>query len=278
MCNLASQYFLQITEARCVMRRYTITLLFITLFILSCVCCTSSNGTPVKPEDDTGGAGGANLPIDSVDGLTFLFIHHSTGEGFLIEGGMWDMLEDAGLEVHSRTYDDGWVGDNTDPEHFPVTFTEHYDDMVTWELSSGEQYDFVAFKSCFPASSIESDAMLEDYKDYYRTVRDVVRQHPETLFIPFSTPPLVPEYTEPADSARAREFANWLTGEYDDDDANLVAFDLFDILAGDNPSSGDYNCLRYEYQADPYDSHPNELANETVAEEFTSWLVGEVEG
>ncbi len=203
----------------------------------------------------------------------FLFIHHSTGSGFLRQGGMWEMLEEAGFEVHNRTYGDGCVGDNTDPEDWPVTFTEHYHDMIAWELPIGERYDIVAFKSCFPASNIGSDAALEQYKGYYQTVKEVVREHPETLFIPFTTPPLVPGATQAHCAERARVFANWLAGPYSEDVGNLPAYDVFDVLAGDRPGRGDYNCLRSEYQKNNEDSHPNEEANRAVAQHFTQWLV-----
>jgi hypothetical protein len=178
---------------------------------------------------------------------------------------MWEMLVGLGLEVHDRTYGDGWVGENTDPEHFPITFTERFDDMMTWELPAGEHYDIVAFKSCFPASNICSDGMLNDYRRYYNTIRSITRQHPDVLFIPFTTPPLVPNETEPHCARRARQFANWLTGAYDDE-RNLAAYDLFGILAGDD------NYLHQQYRSDPWDSHPNSVANRAVAEDFTRWL------
>jgi hypothetical protein len=202
----------------------------------------------------------------------FLFIHHSTGEGFLDDGGMRGLLKDAGFDVHNATYGNEWFGDNTDPEHFPTTFTTYYDDLIGWDLPSGQYYDIVAFKSCFPASCIESNGMLQEYYGYYSSVKNAVRQHPETLFIPFSTPPLVPEYIEPAEAARARTFADWLEGDYSDGEYNIRSYNLFDVLAGDEAGSGDFNCLRYDYQVDPYDSHPNHEANETVAEDFTNWL------
>jgi len=205
----------------------------------------------------------------------FLFIHHSTGSGFLYEGGMWDLLEDAGFEVHDRTYGDGWVGDNTNPEHWPITFTDHYDDMISWELEDGEYYDIVAFKSCFPASYIDSEQKLEDYMEYYNTVKSVITTHYETLFIPFTFPPLTPDCTQPDYAERAREFAFWLKAEFDNE-YNMVTYDVFDILAGDDPLSGDYNCLKYEYTDSPSDSHPNAAANEVVAEHFTTWLTGVV--
>jgi len=202
----------------------------------------------------------------------FVFVHHSTGSGFMFDGGMADMLEEAGFEVHSRTYGDGWVGDNTNPDHFPVTFTEHFEDLITWDLDEGEYYDIVAFKSCYPASNICSDEKLEQYKGYYETVRDVTREHPEILFVPMSTPPLVPGATERHCAERARQFANWLVNVYPVDEGNMAVFNLFEILAGDDSNSDDFNCLKSEYQRNASDSHPNHDANVAVAERFTQWL------
>ncbi len=201
----------------------------------------------------------------------FLFIHHSCGSGFLFTGGMWGMLEAAGFEVHNRTYGDGWVGDNTNPNHWPITFTQYYDDMINWELGPGEYYDIVAFKSCYPACNISSDAMLEAYYGYYATVKGVTQQHPETLFIPWSPPPLNPASTNPANAARARIFANWLVSPYCDNEFNMRSFDCFDVLAGDDPLSGDFNMLKYEY-SDGTNSHPNTPGDIAVATAFTAFL------
>jgi hypothetical protein len=196
----------------------------------------------------------------------FLFIHHSTGSGFLDEGGMRDKLKAAGFDVHDRTYGDGWVGDHTDPPDFPVTFTEHFDDMISFKLEPGEKYDIVAFKSCFPASNITSDEMLQQYKDYYATIKSVTHGHPETLFIAFSTPPLVPGATNAESAGRARAFSDWLLNEYTSGEGNLKAYNLFDVLADDS------GFLKREYRRDESDSHPNAAANEVVADYFTKWL------
>jgi hypothetical protein len=201
----------------------------------------------------------------------FLFIHHSCGSGFLFTGGMWDMLVTAGFEVHDRTYGDGWVGDNTDPNHWPTTFTTYYDDMINWEMDPGEYYDIVAFKSCYPACNISSADMLNDYYGYYATVKSVTEAHPETLFIPWSPPPLNPASTNAGNAARARTFANWLVSPYCDGEFNMRSFDCFDVLAGDDPVGDDFNMLATEYQAGT-DSHPNTPGDIAVAEAFTAWL------
>lgn len=248
------------------------------IIVLTAGCTASASSDIPQDQNPASPQSGDPWEFNGNSAPKFLFIHHSTGSGFLFEGGMKDKLTAGGFEVHNRTYGDGWVGDNTDPEHWPVTFTQHFNDMVTWDLNAGEQYDIIAFKSCFPASDISSDEMFDDYVGYYETVRSVTRQHPDILFIPFSTPPLVPDATSAENAQRARAFSEWLCGEYCKNENNIRAYDLFNVLASDDPGSGDFNRLRYEYQGSPDDSHPNGLANETVADDFTSWLTGIVFG
>ncbi|HEX2908977.1 MAG TPA: carbohydrate binding domain-containing protein, partial [Phototrophicaceae bacterium] len=91
------------------------------------------------------------------------------------------------------------------------------------------------------------------------SIRDVIDQHPDKLFIAFTTPPLLPGATTVANAARARRWAEYLTSaEYLDGHPNLVVFDIFSLLADDD----DY--LRPEYRVSEDDSHPNEIANQTL--------------
>jgi len=258
------------------------------ILITPLISCTSKAGDKtIRSAGETKGQMSGSPPVSvqnagvvwkMPDGRAprFLFIHHSTGSGFLDEGGMREKLKAAGFEVHDRTYGDGWVGENTNPDHFPITFTQHYDDMISWELGQGQKYDIVAFKSCFPASNVCSDEELDKYKKYYETIKTVTKKHPETLFIAFSTPPLVPGATKPDCAKRARMFADWLKGPYDENEKNLVAYDLFDVLAESSPSSPDFNCLKKEYRKNESDSHPNKAANQSVADNFTAWLTKQV--
>ncbi len=266
------------------MNKLLSTLTILILFLLvSCSQTSSAQGTDSSADESTGtGIEDQSTEIETdafwttPDGREprFLFVHHSTGSGFMFDGGMAGKLEDAGFEVHSRTYGDGWVGDNTNPDHFPITFTAHFDDLVTWDLESGEKYDVIAFKSCYPASNICSDEKLSEYKEYYATIKSVTSVHPEILFIAWSTPPLVPSATEPDCAERARIFANWLGGEYIEGESNLMSYNIFDVLAGNDSGSGDFNRLRFDYQKNSGDSHPNHDANVVVAEDFTEWLSG----
>jgi len=48
------------------------------------------------------------------------------------------------------------------------------------------------FKSCFPASNIESDEELEQRKTWYLGMRDVMDAQPDKVFVVMSQPPLHP--------------------------------------------------------------------------------------
>jgi hypothetical protein len=118
----------------------------------------------------------------------------------------------------------------------------------------------IIFKSCFPSSNIDSDERLEDYHRYYLSIRDVMDQHPDKIFIPWTTPPLVPNETTPENAARARQWAAYLiSDEYLSGHPNVFVFDIFSLLADED------GFLRAEYRSDEWDSHPNEVANQAAA-------------
>jgi hypothetical protein len=205
-----------------------------------------------------------------------LFMHHSTGGGLIWEGNLRDLLANRGYELWDHGYNeeglvDGsgqWLGinwdvpgDNTDPDGWYHIFGQTITDPPDNTLSHMLDYDVILFKSCFPASDIDSEERFEEYRRYYLAIRDVMDQHSDKLFIPFTTPPLVPNSTSPENAARARRWADFLTSdEYLQGHPNVYVFDFFTYLADEN------NTLRAEYRVDEWDSHPNTLANQTVAE------------
>jgi hypothetical protein len=139
------------------------------------------------------------------------------------------------------------------------------------------QHEVIVFKSCFPASNITSDEQLQGYKSYYLAMRDVMDQHPDKLFVVMSPPPLNPAETNAEAATRARAFADWLkSGEYLNGHANAVTFDFFDSLAESDPALPDHNMLRQAHRAGT-DSHPNQVANETVAPLFVDFIVQAIE-
>jgi hypothetical protein len=194
--------------------------------------------------------------------LSLLFLHHSCGTN-LLRDGLRELLQANNYEVHEAGYGDA-IGEHTDPGDFIRTFGEQYEEVKGWDLPPGRQHDVIMFKSCYPACAIASEAMLQQYKDWYAPILKVFQAHPEKLFVPLSPPPLNPngKMYQADQAVRARAFADWLTSEYGADVPNVFPFDLFGAIA-DRETHG----TRTEFQrADrPGDSHPNEVANRTAA-------------
>lgn len=226
----------------------------------------------------------AILPVTSAQdaGTTrIIFMHHSTGRRLIEEGLLKEGLAEYGIELWDHGYnDDGlvtpewdWLGtswdvpnDNTDPDGWRNVFTQTVTDPPTNTFSRMLQYDVIMFKSCYPNAHIDSDAMLEQYKAYYLEIRDVMDQHPDKLFIPFTNPPLVPNETTPEAAARAIEWAAYLMSEeYLEGRANVIPFDFYSLLADEE------GFLREEYRVDAWDSHPNRVANEAVGPVFVEF-------
>jgi hypothetical protein len=140
-----------------------------------------------------------------------------------------------------------------------------------------QNHDVIAFKSCYPASSIPTPEVLAQYKTWYLAIRDVLDQHPEKVFVVMSPPPLHRLATNVTEADNARAFADWLKSpEFLHGHPNVVPFDLFDLLAAPNvPANATRNMLRYEYELSHSsdDSHPNAVANLAVAPSFAEALV-----
>jgi hypothetical protein len=201
--------------------------------------------------------------------LSLLFIHHSCGSN-LLRDGLRELLTASNYEVHEAGYGDS-IGEHTDPGDFIKTFGEQYDEVKGWDLPSGREHDVIMFKSCYPSCAIESEAMLQQYKDWYATILKVFRVHPEKLFIPLSPPPLNPNgKAYKADQAvRARAFADWLKSEYGADVPNVFSFDLFGAMADPVTHGTREGFQRVDR---PGDSHPNEVANWAAARAFVPFL------
>jgi len=222
-----------------------------------------------------------------------VFLHHSTGRNLIEQGNVRELLSEAGYDFWDHDYN--FVGlrgpggdsrgysyripdDNTDPDGLARVFAQRVYPWPGNALSGLLQHEVIVFKSCFPASQIESEAQLRQYKDWYLGMRDVMDRHPEKLFVVMSPPPLNPAATDPEAAARARAFAAWLTSDaYLAGHPNVAAFDFFDALAEGDPDAPDLNMLRADYR-DGDDSHPNQTANELVGPQFVDTVISAAEG
>ncbi|HPF71516.1 MAG TPA: hypothetical protein PLQ13_12650 [Candidatus Krumholzibacteria bacterium] len=135
----------------------------------------------------------------------------------------------------------------------------------------------IAFKSCYtPTCIIETDAELQQYKDWYLAIRDELDKHPDKVFLVMSMPALFIDRNDVAWADRSRNFANWLgSDEFLAGHPNLRFFDFFDLIANPDDGSDTRNMQRPEYRRNPsiLDSHPNELANQVVGPLFAQALL-----
>jgi len=233
------------------------------------------------------------------DFTNLFFLHHSTGQG-IINGGVRSAIT-AYNTAHSTSFEfwdhcytweslPDWPGglvdpdgnatgtvygdclDATDPVDLAVLWTDPDPYYANTRNNILDNHEVIAFKSCFPAAAISSDIILEDYKVYYRDMRDFFDTRPDRLFVVIGFPPLHPDETNAEDAARARQFINWLkSSEYLSGHPNIVCFDLFDLLASAG-SDGPINTLRTSYQPEYVDSHPNTAGNQAVAPVFAQFL------
>lgn len=211
---------------------------------------------------------------DSEEYKDVFFVHHSTGEIYW-EGGMQEALTEAGYQGYAP-----WWDGETDPQDFFGEFSDSDKwNIITEEsLPHGEERDILIFKSCFPASDITSDQMLEDYKDYYRELYPIYATHPDMLFVPMSTPPLLKTNTSADAALRSLEFEDWLMDGYVNDYQNflgsqgLEGIDNLSPFALHSLLSDDRGFLAADFIADPSDDHPNYYSGEVVGEAMVKHL------
>ena len=222
---------------------------FVIMLSLLMVAGCSDNEKPYSGEslevsslnDSHNGWGGIN-PGSPEKSLKIVFLHHSCGKN-LLDDGLRDKLKENNYQITSITYGDEWFGDHTDPPDFPITFDKYIDKILTWKLPENQRYNIVMFKSCYPASAIKSDELLQQYKEWYKSLVSVFKKHDNILFIPFSPPPLHPKATNKDEALRAHRFANWLKKEYSLYSNNIASFDFFNFLGDPNQHT-----LRFKYR------------------------------
>jgi hypothetical protein len=167
----------------------------------------------------------------------------------------------------------GVPDDNTNPDGLAGVFAQPVYRLPINTFSGLLQHEVIVFKSCFPVSKIASDEQLERYKDYYLSMRSVMDQHRDKVFVVVTPPPLNPAATDVEAASRARAFAEWLASEeYLSGHPNVFTFDFFGLLAEGDPAAWDYSMLKADYR-NGEDSHPNAVANEMLGPLFVEFIV-----
>lgn len=226
--------------------------------------------------------------VGSGDFTNVVFLHHSVGRNLIHQGGVRERLTAAGFRFWDHDYNwegltrpdgtpagysYGIPGDNTDPDGLARLFSQP---AFPWPLNAFSgllQHEVIIVKSCFPNSHIRSDEQLREMEEDYLRMGERMGQFPDHLFIIVTSPPLNPAETTPEAAARARALSRWLQSEeFRAGRPNVAVFDLFGMLAEDDPTAPDFNMLRAEYR-EGTDSHPNRFANETVGPVFADFII-----
>ena len=244
--------------------------------------------------------------LSSLNGQSAIFLHHSTGEGVYVEGGVagwisnYNSANGTSYSVTERSYPDTpypW-------ENYPY---DYWNLWINNQCNSTnpniqclnnilQSYDVVIYKHCFPGAGIAADngtpsvsspiKTIANYKLQYRALRNLMDQYPGKKFIVWTLAPLHRLETTTEEASRAREFVNWVKSSWLTEDGkshpNIYIFDFFGLVAESNPTpvNGKVNCLKYEYEKSHtiVDSHPNTLANTTVGPIFAQFIVNTFKG
>jgi len=208
-----------------------------------------------------------------------ILLHHSTGR-CVWNGGVPEWFADynaangTGYQIVEQDF----------PKKEPYGWRNYpYDYWNIWVNNAGDKpfmeeptleiltkdYDVIVFKHCFPVSAIQPDEgagdvadetkTLANYKLQYQALKAKLGEFADTRFVVWTAAALVEGKTDPEQARRAKEFADWVTGEWDAPDDNIFVWDFHTL----ETEGGLY--LKADYAAGEMDSHPNEDFCRTVA-------------
>ena len=247
-------------------------------------------------------------PNSPAQPVKLIFIHHSTGENWLMDGygNLGRTLGQNNYFVSDTNY--GWgpdsIGDRTDIPNWTEWFASENTPIYMSALfnESGQNSDYtrtlpdpggenqiVMFKSCFPNSELEGnpndppgtyeEMSVGGAKYVYNQLLGYFAARPDKLFIVITAPPVSnPEY-----AANARAFNNWLVNDWLRENNytldNVAVFDFYNILTDPNAHHrvnngqvehivGGDNTLYYSSD----DDHPSAAGSQKATEEFIPML------
>ena len=239
---------------------------------------------------------GAACPVHAAGDGKIIFLHHSTGWGVYSGGDVpgwfanYNSAHGTSYQMNERSYPDSpypWA-------NYPY---DYWNLWVHGACDSGniniecmntltQKYDVIIFKHCFPGADLLADTgspdvgsdtkSLENYKLQYRALRDLMGQYPHNIFIVWTLVPLHRNATTAANAGRAKMFVDWVKNDFLTEDgtrhSNIFIFDFWGLAAGSD------NFLKYAYEGSHTgsDSHPNQLANQTIGPLFSQAVVDDI--
>ena len=236
-----------------------------------------------------------------------VFLHHSTGGGVFWEGGVDQWIADynashgTAIQVEEREYpSEPYAWENYPYDYWNLWINGACDSSnpnIECMDSLASKYDVVIFKHCFPGAYVIPDFDYEtpdvgsmersmaNYKLQYQALRELMDSYPDTVFIVWTLAPLHRMDTDAEAAARAAEFVRWVKEDWLHEDGkahpNIRIFDFWGLVAetSSNPSQGQANCLKYQFEQShsDSDSHPNAEANRMVGPIFAQFIVDNLE-
>jgi hypothetical protein len=244
--------------------------------------------------------------------VKLIFIHHSTGEGWLNDdnGGLGIALSQNNYFVSDTYY--GWgpnsIGDRTDiPDWldwfrsgntatYMAALYNESDRRLSYTRGTlsdpGGENEIIMFKSCFPNSALEGHPddppSLEGWltvghaKYVYNQLLLYFEAHPDKLFVVITAPPL----SDLTYATNARAFNQWLMNDWLGQNnytlKNVAIFDFYNVLTGpDNHHRFYNNAVQHiitqnnntlYYPSGDYDDHPSKEGNLKATNEFVTLL------
>jgi len=242
-----------------------------------------------------------------------ILLHHSTGGNLYSEGNVADYVQNynstngTSYAIDERAYPTSPYPWNNYPyDWWNLWVTENEDGTVRTPACDSsnsnieclntltQSYNTIIFKQCYPGADVLADTgtpditssrkSLENYKAQYRALRREFDKYPNNLFIAWTLVPRHRLATNTENAARAKQFVDWVKNDWLTEDGqshpNIKIFDFWGNVAetNSNPSQGQVNTLKYEYERSHTgsDSHPNTLANQTVGPIFAQEVIDDM--
>ena len=275
----------------------TITIMVAFLLLLSISIPTPAHAQDLNPGPPT-------------EPVRLVFIHHSTGENWLMDGygDLGGTLGSSNYFVSDTNY--GWgpgsIGDATDIVNWPQWFGPERDEAILQALynetaqnssytrtlsNPGGENEVIMFKSCFPNSDLygspgdqptpgDYDYSVGSSKYIYNLILDYFRTRPDKLFIAITAPPL----SDSSNAANARAFNDWLVNDWlaNYEGNNVAVFDFYNVLTGpENHHRYNNGQIEHVYQqgmntnyyaSSPGDDHPSQAGSRKATDEFIPLL------
>jgi len=240
------------------------------------------------------------------DHVRILFLHHSTGD-VIWRGGVPEFFAEYNTE-HGTSYH---IEKLAFPKKSPYGWHNNpYDYWNIWVQHAGrepfmeeptleiltQKYDVIVFKHCFPVSDILPDTgnpdigsqerRVENYKLQYESLKQKMREFPETKFIVWTGAALVDDRSiknrirlflgmkSPAreNAQRAADFFEWVRKEWDESGDNIFLWDFQEL----ETEGGLF--LKPEYAHEPGNSHPNSAFSKRTAPLFCKRIIDVIQG